>query len=240
TAGHPPYTWSLPGCDLEAWIDDLLCECHLAVDDPHAGLAAARHAHAVSPDSHRAGRIAWILCEYFPEHQEEAFERAHREGAHGGFEAVKQKPGYADYVRRLEKAQRCKTDWRWRARSRPISETALREAEETLGAALPADYRRFLAAKGPAPRVPRRGAAHVRGSPQAAALRGRGPARRPPRRPLRVSHAARLQRAVILPQGVRRGVARPRARGGARRRERLHAGPSGSRRAFRLVLPVAP
>src|SRR5262245_2079664 len=147
---HQPYTWSLPRCELEAWIDDLLCECHLAVDDPHAGLAAARHAHEVSPDSHRAGRIAWILCEYFPEHQEAAFERAHREGAHGGFEAVKQKPGYADYVRRCEKTQRCRTDWRWSARSRPASETALRKAEERLEAALPADYRRFLTDKGPA------------------------------------------------------------------------------------------
>jgi SMI1/KNR4 family protein SUKH-1 len=149
-AGDPPYTWSLPLSWLEACIDDLLCECHLAVDDPHAGLAAARHAQLASPDSHRAGRIAWILCEYFPEHQDEAFDAAHRNGAEGGYEAVRQMPGYADYVRRAEKAQRARKAWRWSARNRPASESELRAAEAGLGGALPPGYRRFLADKGPA------------------------------------------------------------------------------------------
>ena len=151
-AGRPFYIWSLPPYYLEAYINDLLCELHLARGNPQAGLDAARRACDISGNQYRGGRIAWLLCEYFPEHQEEAFDQAYCHGEFGGYEAVTALPGYADYVARRNSKSKSGTKpekgWRWSTQKKPASEAELRQVEQQLGASLPKDYRDFLARSG--------------------------------------------------------------------------------------------
>ena len=147
-AGMPVYTWSLPPFYLEAYINDLLCELHFARADAQAGLAAAKRAYDISANQHRGGRIAWILCEHFPEHQEEAFDQAYRYGEFGGYEAVTARPAYADYLRRRKQKSKPDKGWRWSTQKEPASEIELGQLEFALGIALPPDYRHFLASRG--------------------------------------------------------------------------------------------
>jgi hypothetical protein len=147
-AGAPIYTWSLPPYYLEAYINDLLCELHLAREDTQSGLAAARRACDVSANQYRGGRVAWILCEHFPEHREEAFDQAYRHGEFGGYDAVIAHPAYTDYLRRRKQQSKSDKAWRWSTQKTPTSETELRQLELTLGVAVPPDYRDFLAARG--------------------------------------------------------------------------------------------
>jgi hypothetical protein len=138
------YVWSMRPLEIEAFIHDLLCEIHFAAGDPQAGLDAARHAQDVAGDQYRGGRIAWILCNHFPERAEEAFEQAYRYAEFGGYEAVTALPAYAAYAERRKRSARVERPWRWGGRSEAASEHELHEAEDRLGAALPRDYRRFL------------------------------------------------------------------------------------------------
>jgi len=147
-AGEPIYTWSLPPYYLEAYINDLLCELHLAREDTQSGLAAARRACDISANQYRGGRVAWILCEHFPEHREEAFDQAYRHGEFGGYDAVIAHPAYADYLRQRKQKSKSDKAWRWSTQRTPTSEIELRQLELTLGVALPPDYRGFLAARG--------------------------------------------------------------------------------------------
>ena len=147
-AGAPIYTWSLPPYYLEAYINDLLCELHLTREDTQSGLAAARRACDISANQYRGGRVAWILCEHFPEHREEAFDQAYRHGEFGGYDAVTAHPAYADYLRRRKQRSKSDRAWRWSTQKAPASETELRQLELTLGVALPPDYRDFLTARG--------------------------------------------------------------------------------------------
>jgi hypothetical protein len=147
-AGVPIYTWSLPPYYLEAYINDLLCELHLAREDTQSGLAAARRACDISANQYRGGRVAWILCEHFPEHREEAFDQAYRHGEFGGYDAVMAHPAYADYLRLRKQKSKSDKAWRWSTQRAPTSEIKLRQLELTLGIALPPDYRGFLAARG--------------------------------------------------------------------------------------------
>ena len=147
-AGEPIYTWSLPPYYLEAYINDLICELHLAREDTQSGLAAARRACDISANQYRGGRVAWILCEHFPEHREEAFDQAYRHGEFGGYDAVMAHPAYADYLRQRKQKSKSDKAWRWSTQRAPTSEIELRQLELTLGVALPPDYRGFLAARG--------------------------------------------------------------------------------------------
>jgi hypothetical protein len=139
----PLYVWSLRPLKIEAFIHDLLCEIHVAAGNPQAGLDAAQHAQEVDGDQHRGGRIAWILCHYFPERAEEAFDQAYRHAQLGGYEGVTALPAYAAYVER-RKRRSAEKAWRWGARSEPATDDHLGEAERKLGAALPRDFRTFL------------------------------------------------------------------------------------------------
>jgi hypothetical protein len=147
-AGAPIYTWSLPPYYLEAYINDLLCELHLAREDTLAGLATARQAYDISANQYRGGRVAWILCEHFPEHREEAFDQAYRYGEFGGYDGVMAHAAYADYLRRRRQRSKFDKAWRWSTQKAPASETQLRQLELALGVTLPTDYRNFLAARG--------------------------------------------------------------------------------------------
>jgi hypothetical protein len=160
----PVYIWSMRHLEIEALIQDLLCEIHFAAGDAQAALEAAQHAQEVDGDQYRGGRIAWILCHHFPERQEEAFDQAYRYAEFGGYEAVTALPAYAAYVARRKTKPRADRGWRWGARSEPASEEMLREAEKKLGAALPKDYRDFL-------KTPRRTELLVRFDDSTATLR---------------------------------------------------------------------
>ena len=141
----PPYTWSLRHLEIEAYLHDLLCEIHFAAGEVRAALDAAQHAQEANGDQYRGGRIAWMLSQYFPDREEDAFEQASRYAQFGGYEAVTALPAYAAYVARRQR-RRAEADkgWRWSGRGEPASDDTLRTAERKLGGALPADYRRFL------------------------------------------------------------------------------------------------
>jgi hypothetical protein len=90
-----------------------------------------------------------ILCEHFPDRQEEAFDAAHKYAQHGGYEAITALTAYAKYVTRRKRKSGSAKGWRWE-RKKPARLADLHKAEEQLGTVLPADYRDFLATFGPA------------------------------------------------------------------------------------------
>ncbi len=140
----PFYTWSLRPREVEAFIHDLLCEIHIAAGNAKAGLAAAQRAQEAVGEQSRGGRIAWILCQHFPDREDEAFEQAFRHAQLGGYDAVIALPAYVAYLARRRRRPPADKGWRWGGRNAPASETALREAERKLAVTLPDDYRRFL------------------------------------------------------------------------------------------------
>jgi hypothetical protein len=140
----PPYIWSLRPLEVEAAIQDLLCEIHFAAGNVQAALDAAQHAQEVAGDAHRVRRIAWLICHHFPAREEEAFEQAWCHAEYGGYESITALPGYAAYVERRKRRVRREPGWRWGGRNEAASETTLREIERKLATALPTDYREFL------------------------------------------------------------------------------------------------
>ncbi len=119
------------------------------MDDPIAALNAIEQADKIAPSQDRGVQRATILCDHFPDRQEEAFDAAYSYARHGGYEAITALPAYAKYVARREGRSKSDKGWRWRAK-KPASEADLRKAETQVGAALPKDYRDFLARSGPA------------------------------------------------------------------------------------------
>jgi SMI1 / KNR4 family (SUKH-1) len=140
----PHYAWSIAERDLEARILDVLSDACLRVDDPIAALIAIERACKTAPSQDRGAQRATILCDHFPDRQDEAFDAAYRYAGNGGYEAITARPAYAKYVARREGKPKTDKGWRWRAKQ-PASEADLRKAEQQLGAALPQDYRDFLA-----------------------------------------------------------------------------------------------
>jgi hypothetical protein len=140
----PVYAWSLRPREIEAYIHDLLCEIHIAAGDAKAALAAAQHAQRADGDQHRGGRIAWILCQHFPDREEDAFDQTFRYAQFGGYEPVLALPAYVAWLARRKRRTPAEKGWSWGGRNAPASETALREAERKLTVPLPDDYRRFL------------------------------------------------------------------------------------------------
>jgi hypothetical protein len=147
-ADAPFYAWSLFRSWLEGEIHDLLCDIHIAADDPVAALAEIERAREVAPSGARGGRWGALLCLYFPARQEEAFDEAQRYSGNPEYADVRALPAYARYQRRLATLGADDPGWRWGARGVGASEEALRAVEQQLGAALPPDYRRFLAGDG--------------------------------------------------------------------------------------------
>jgi hypothetical protein len=145
----PCYTWSIAGRDIEARIFQVLSDACLRVDDPIAALRAIEQAYTVAPSQDRGVMRATILCEYFPDRQEDAFDAAYKYAEFGGYEAIMALPGYAAYVARRKRMSKSDKGWRWDAK-KPASPADLNMAEEELAAELPGDYRRFLAKFGSA------------------------------------------------------------------------------------------
>jgi SMI1 / KNR4 family (SUKH-1) len=139
----PHYAWSIAESDLEARIFEVLSWAQLRADDPMAALDAIEQAYRISPSQDRGVQRATILCDHFPERQEEAFDAAHKYAEHGGYEEITALPAYAAYVARCKHKPKSDAGWRWKTK-KPATEADLRQAEQQLGATLPDDYRRFL------------------------------------------------------------------------------------------------
>lgn len=146
-AKTPHYAWSIAESDLEARALEVLSWAQLRADDPQAALQAIDEAYKVAASQDRGVQRATILCEHFPERQEEAFDAAYSWSRFGGYEDITALPAYADYVARRKRKPKSDKGWRWKAKQ-PAGEDALRQVEAELGVKLPNDYRKFLATYG--------------------------------------------------------------------------------------------
>ncbi|SHK60696.1 SMI1 / KNR4 family (SUKH-1) [Bradyrhizobium lablabi] len=147
-ADAPHYAWSIWEKDLEGRILEVLSSAYLRADKPEAALEAIEQGWKAAPSQDRGVQRALILCEYFPERQEEAFDAAYQYNRFGGYEEITALPAYAEYLERRQKKKKSDKGWRWKAKM-PASKVELRTAEEELGATLPDDYRKFLTTFGP-------------------------------------------------------------------------------------------
>lgn len=145
-AGQPHYAWSIYEGDLEGRILELLSDAYLEAGNPDAALTTIEHLCKVAPSQTGIVKRAELLCGYFPERREEAFEDAYKWSKFGGFDKIMALPGYAEYVAR-RKAGKSAKGWRWK-RGTPASEAGVKAAEHALGAPLPRDYRKFLLKRG--------------------------------------------------------------------------------------------
>ncbi|MEP6840223.1 MAG: SMI1/KNR4 family protein [Bradyrhizobium sp.] len=146
-ATAPHYAWSIAESDLEARALEVLSWARLRANDLQAALRAIDEAYKVAPSQDRGVQRATILCDHFPDRQEEAFDAAYRWSEFGGYEEIMASPAYADYVVRRKRRQKSTKGWRWNAKQ-PAPEDDLRRAETELGTNLPLDYRKFLATYG--------------------------------------------------------------------------------------------
>jgi hypothetical protein len=69
--GTPHYAWSIADNDLEARILEVLSWAHLRAGDPAAALDAIERACGIAPSRNRGIQRAAILCDHFPDRQEE-------------------------------------------------------------------------------------------------------------------------------------------------------------------------
>ena len=139
----PHYAWSIAEHDLEARIFEVLSWAQLRAGDSAAALAAIEQACAIKSSQDRGGLRATIICDHFPERQEEAFDAAFKYAEFGGYEDITERPAYAEYLARRKRESKSSKGWRWGAR-KPATKADLDNAESRLGAELPADYRKFL------------------------------------------------------------------------------------------------
>lgn len=148
---RPHYTWSLSPLMVKAYILELLTQRYLEKRwlDPRAALDAISMSHAAWPDNHRLFLKAWIICAYFPEHEEDAYDSIYRLAPNFRiFDRIAVRPSYESYAaRRAADARARRGSWRW-SRSSPASEAEITEAESGLGVAFPENYRRFLSEHG--------------------------------------------------------------------------------------------
>lgn len=141
------YNWSIRDSEIEARALETLSWAHLRNDDRDAALRAIEQACKAAPNQDRGGELALILCDYFPERQEEAFDAAYKYSSFGGYDEVVEHPDYPAYVARRKGQSTSAKGWRWKA-NKPASETDVRSVEAALGAKLPEDYRKFLLSRG--------------------------------------------------------------------------------------------
>jgi hypothetical protein len=147
-AGQVPfYAWSIYPLDLEGRILELLARVQLANDDPAAALETIEQASEVCGDLSKTVLRAEIICEFYPDRLEEAFDMAYRNGS-SAFDNVTMHPLYAVYEDQRKKTKKTDKGWRWSKQKKPASEADILNAERDLGHTLPKDYRNFLAQRG--------------------------------------------------------------------------------------------
>ena len=146
-AKMPHYAWSIAESELEARTLEVLSWAHLRADNRQGALQVIEEAYKVAPSHDRGVQRATILCDHFPDRQEEAFDAAYKASRFGGYEAITTLPAYADYAARRRNMPKSDKGWRWSAK-KPASEDDLGRAEAELDAKLPQDYRQFLATYG--------------------------------------------------------------------------------------------
>lgn len=142
-AKTPHYAWSIAPGDLEARNLEALSWAQLRANNPPAALEAIEQAYKIAPSQDRGVQRATILCDHFPDRQQEAFDAAHKYAEFGGYEDITALPAYAEYVARRKRKSKSDKGWRWSAKN-PASKADLLGAEAQLGATLPDDYRKFL------------------------------------------------------------------------------------------------
>ncbi|WP_375158204.1 SMI1/KNR4 family protein [Bradyrhizobium sp. RDT46] len=145
-AGQPHYAWSIYENDLEGRILELLSDAYLEAGNPEASLKTIEYLCKTAPNHDRILKRAELLCGYFPERREEAFDDAYQWSRFGGYEDIMAFPGYAEYEFR-RKAGTSAKGWRWKPGA-PASEADVSAAEQALGVRLPDDYRNFLLTRG--------------------------------------------------------------------------------------------
>lgn len=145
-AGQPHYAWSIYENDLEGRILELLSDAYLEAGNPEASLKTIEYLCKTAPNHDRILKRAELLCGYFPERREEAFDDAYQWSRFGGYEDIMAFPGYAEYESR-RKAGTSAKGWRWKPGA-PASEADVSAAEQALGVRLPDDYRNFLLTRG--------------------------------------------------------------------------------------------
>jgi hypothetical protein len=148
--GAPHYTWSLFPHVIKGYIYELLADCYLDAEppDPWAALEAITTAREADPNETRLNLWALIICECFPEREEDAYDSIHPWAHQGGYEEITSRPSYAAYAaRRAKDAAAGRGTWRW-GWGRPQSEAEIAAAEGALGVTFPDGYRRFLRERG--------------------------------------------------------------------------------------------
>jgi hypothetical protein len=145
-AGQPHYAWSVSESDLEGRILELLSDAYVQNDDPDAALKTIELLCKTRPSHERILKRAELLCAFFPERREEAFDDAFQWSRFGGYDDIMAFPGYAEYAARRKQGSSAK-GWRWKPGT-PASEADVSAAEQTLGVRLPDDYRAFLLTRG--------------------------------------------------------------------------------------------
>ena len=134
----PHYAWSIRESELEARIFEVLSWAHLRAEDPAEALAAIEEAFRIDPSQDREVQRCTILCEHFPERQEEAFDSAFKYAEFGGFEEIMALPAYKEYLAARKRRKKSDKGWRWSGKA-PASEATCRGAE--------AEARRHAAAR---------------------------------------------------------------------------------------------
>jgi hypothetical protein len=131
---------------LEGRILELLSDVYLEADNPDAALKTIEHLCKTAPNHARILKRAELLCGFFPERREEAFDDAYQWSRFGGYEDIMAFPGYEAYAAQ-RKAGTSAKGWRWKPGT-PASEADVSKAEQALGVRLPDDYRKFLLTRG--------------------------------------------------------------------------------------------
>ncbi|MDT2024142.1 SMI1/KNR4 family protein [Methylocella sp. CPCC 101449] len=148
-AGTGFYTWSLRPRKVEAYVLELLCRRTLMAGDAMAALTAIEQALEAEIDTDRTVLRANILCDHFPEREEDAFDDIYRYIHFGHYTSITSRPSFASYAaRRAADTAAKRASWRWSLSNTPANAAAISEAEHAFAGRFPDDYRAFLKTRG--------------------------------------------------------------------------------------------
>ncbi|HEV2570534.1 MAG TPA: SMI1/KNR4 family protein [Beijerinckiaceae bacterium] len=148
-AGTGFYTWSLRPRKVEAYVLELLCRRTLMAGDAAAALQAIEQALEAEIDTDRTVLWANILCDHFPEREDDAFDDIYRYIHFGHYTSITSRPSFAAYAaRRAADTAAKRASWRWSLGNTPANVAAISEAEHAFAGRFPDDYRAFLETRG--------------------------------------------------------------------------------------------